>query len=279
MDKEIQKQLAIDFADMHKGDEILILPNAWNGGSAKIFEKQGFKAIATTSAGVAYSLGYSDGEVVTMEELIRVTEQISSRVSVPLSVDMELGYADDVEDVCANVQAIIEAGAVGINIEDGHPGEHSYLEALGTHLDKIHAIAKLKNKLDIPFVINARTCVCWLKTVHWDHRFETAIERSNAFVDAGADCVFVPGALTEKEVRQLVEGIDAPVNIVVNPVFNDFDAMQEIGVKRLSIGSGAVRATYAKLIEMTAELYKDKSVRPMLNHNFSYEKANKFFAS
>lgn len=279
MDKARQKKLAMDFAGMHTTPQLFVLPNAWDAGSAMVFEKQGFRAIATTSAGIAYSLGYPDGEIIGLDELCHVVSRITRRISVPLSVDLERGYGRTIGEVRESVRRAIEAGAVGINIEDGLPGETPRLEDLAFQTEKIRAIAELKEELDIPFVINARTCAYWMKIGSAENRMEIAIERGNAYAEAGADCVFIPGALPEGDVKTLVKGIDAPLNLIANPVFNDFDRMNELGVRRLSIGSGAVRAVFARLIDIAEEIHESRSVEGMLNHDFPYDRANTCFRS
>lgn len=277
MNKGKQIELAKKFKQMHNKDKMLLLPNAWNGGSAKVFEKQGFEAVATTSAGIAYSKGYPDGEMISFEDLLRVIKEIINVINVPFSVDIERGYSNTIEEIKDNVKKIIETGAVGINIEDGHASEKPYLDDLELQIKKIKAITELKEDMGIPFVINARTCLYWLEIGDESQRLKTAIERGNAFSDAGADCIFVPGALSEETVKQLVNGINAPINIIANSTFNDFDRLSEIGVKRLSIGSGAVRTMFAKLVDIAKDMNKEKNINTMLAHEYSYDKVNAFF--
>ncbi|QDU33340.1 Carboxyvinyl-carboxyphosphonate phosphorylmutase [Poriferisphaera corsica] len=280
MDLQRQIYLAETFQSLHRANEMFVLPNAWNGGSAVVFEKQGFKAIGTTSAGIAYAMGYADGEQITIDDLCYVTKQMTSRVGLPVSVDMELGYSSHIEGIKRNVARIIEAGAVGINIEDGYPsvnGRNARLEDLSRQIEVIEAIREVKTDLGIPFVINARTCAYWLKIGVESSRLGLAIERGNAFANAGADCVFIPGALSEDIVKELVEGIDVPLNTIANPAFHDFERLNEIGVRRLSIGSGAVRAVFAALMGVSESLFVDGDIKPMLNHELTYDAANLFF--
>ncbi|BDD09839.1 2-methylisocitrate lyase [Fulvitalea axinellae] len=270
------KSRAEAFSKLHKEKGMFVLPNVWNAGSARIFESRGFKAVATTSAGIAYALGYPDGEQVGIDDLRLVVSQITKRVKVPVSVDFERGYGDTPEEVKANAIKMLEAGAVGFNIEDGIP-EEKRLDNLDDLLVKIKALVELKKEIGIPFVINARTCVYWLALGNEDERIETAIARGNAFAEAGADCVFVPGAMDEKNVAELAKEIKAPLNIIANPVFHDFKKLEELGVRRLSIGSGAVRATLAYIDSIGEDLAKG-DIGKMLSHDFSYTKANEFFA-
>lgn len=277
-----QQQQAAIFQELHTRNKLFILPNAWDAGSAKIFEKVGYEAIATTSAGIAYSLGYADGEIITIQELLPVVRQIAKRTTVPLSVDMERGYGETPEEVTENVRAIIAAGAVGINIEDGYPAAaathaESYLEEINTQVAKIEQLAALKDELNIPFVINARSCAYWLGIGDNDSRLNATIERCNAYVTAGADCIFIPGVLDKTTVTALTNSIAAPLNIIANPAFNDIQELQKIGVRRLSLGSGPVRATYATLMDIANTVQNKHDLSALFTHPFSYQKANEFF--
>ena len=274
MIKSDQKILAIRFSNLHHDDKMLVIPNAWSAGSALVFQKQGFKAIATTSAGIAYSLGYPDGEDISLDDLCLVVKQINRRISIPLSVDFERGYGNSIEEIKENVKQIILAGAVGINIEDGLVNGN--LEDIDYQTSIIKAIAELKQELDIPFVINARTCAYWLNVADEEGKFAIAIKRGNAFAKAGADCIFIPGPLNQETVNKLVKEIEAPLNIIANPIFNNFDALNDMGVKRLSMGSGAVRSVFNHLINI-GEDYKAGNLDLMIKQPFSYTEANKFF--
>ncbi len=269
-----QKEKASIFMQMHKEDKMFVLPNAWNVGSAYVFEKQGFKAVATSSAGIAYDLGYPDGEDSSFDDLLWIIEKIANRIGVPLSVDFERGYAETGVEVKNNAQKLLLAGAVGFNIEDGLPD--GTLSPLDKQIEKIKAISKLKNELDINFVINARTCAYWLNVANEEEKLNIAIKRGNAFVEAGADCVFIPGAVDEETVSKLVKGINAPINIILNGKFNDFRKLEEIGVRRLSAGSSPVRYAYKKIIDMADNLYNG-NIAELLCNDFSYKQANNYF--
>lgn len=271
---EKQKVLTEKFYKMHTGKGMFVLPNVWDAGSAFVFKKQGFGAIATSSAGVAYALGYPDGEDITMDDLMLCVRQIVRRVDIPLSVDFERGYGETPGQIKENARRLLHCGAAGFNIEDGCPD--GTLDALETMLRKIKALTELKEECDLDFVINARTCTYWLNVADEETKMKIALERGNAFRKAGADCVFIPGALEEKTVTQLVEGIDAPVNIILNPRFHDFKRLEEMGVRRLSVGSGPVRAVYSHLIDLADDL-KIGGAEKMFSHSFSYHKANRYF--
>ena len=273
---EKQRELAAKFYQFHQEQEMLVLPNVWSAGSALVFEKLGFNAVATSSAGIAYSLGYPDGEELSFEDLCTVVKQITRRLSIPLSVDFERGYSESVAEVKENAKQLLEAGAVGFNIEDGLPNGN--LDDLNFQLKKIEMLVQLKEESGIPFVINARSCVYWLDVADDKSKMAIAVERGNGYAASGADCVFIPGALPEKIVETLVSNIDAPLNIIANPMFNDFKKLQNIGVRRLSIGSGAVRSVFNHLISIGNNL-KGGDISLLLNHQFTYKNANDFFTA
>ena len=270
---EKQKEKARIFSDMHIDNKMFILPNAWNAGSAYVFEKQGFKAVATSSAGIAHDLGYPDGEYISFNELLWVVEKMVKRVDIPLSVDIERGYGETTEEIKENARKLLFAGAVGFNIEDGLPdGE---LCPLDKQIEKIKALSELKSELSIDFVINARTDVFPLNETSEDN-LNIALLRCNAFAEAGADCVFIIGAKDDITISRLVKGISAPINIFLRDCLSSFENLDKIGVRRLSIGCNAVRYIYSKIIEMADELYSG-DVSRLLNHNFSSGEANDYF--
>lgn len=272
---EKQKEKARIFQNLHKQNKMFILPGAWSIGSAYIFEKQGFNAVGTSSAGIAYNLGYSDGEEISFEDYVWIVGKIANRLSIPLSVDFERGYSEDPTEVKENAKRLLYAGAVGFNIEDGCAD--GTLSPLDKQIAKINALVELKRELGIDFVINARTCTYWLNVADEKTKFQIAVERGNAFAKAGADCVFVPGTINEKTIEQLVEHIKSPLNIILNGIFNDFIKLEKIGVRRLSGGSSLARYIIDKTIQQAEYFYKG-DVNNLLNTDFSYAKANEFFS-
>lgn len=267
------KQKAEKFQQMHKNG-FFTLANVWNGGSAKIFEKEGFKALGTTSAGIAYSKGVADGERISFNTLLNVVSEITEVTHIPLSVDFERGYSDDIQEITKNMEQLLKAGAVGCNIEDGVP-EENRLDDLAFQCEKIKALSYLKKELDIPFVINARTCGAWLN-IYSKKEYHHIVERCNAFVNAGADCVFIPGVLDYDSVAYFRKQINAPINIIANPKIS-ISELKSLKIERLSIGSGAVRTTLAKTIEVAKEISNNENLEPMFAHTFSYALANQYF--
>ncbi|MDO4881272.1 MAG: isocitrate lyase/phosphoenolpyruvate mutase family protein [Capnocytophaga sp.] len=272
-----QKERAKAFSTLHRAEKLFVLPNIWNVGSAVVFAKQGFPAIATSSAGVAYDMGYPDGEDITFGDLLDVVERISKRVSVPLSVDFERGYAETPEQVKENARFLLEAGAVGFNIEDGFAD--GTLSKVPFQLEKLRALAELKAETGIDFVINARTCVCWYNT--WgDMRasIADAIERINEYARVeGVNCVFVPGVFTLEEVKGLLRNIAAPLNIILNNRSGRISELDKAGVRRLSVGSAPVRYVYHEAIKIATDL-KNEKTHALLSNPFTYKEAQKYFS-
>lgn len=277
MIKERQIELAHRFQEFHKSRNLLLLPNAWDAGSAVIFEKEGFDAVGTTSAGIAYSLGYPDGEHITLPDLLDIESKIIRRISVPLTVDLETGYGNSLSQILSTVQNVIEGGAVGINIEDGLNGEYPTLFDCREQCQKIREIKRLKEITGIPFVLNARTDIYWLAIGDPKQRLNEAIQRSNFYLEAGADCVFVPGLLTQKVIRDLVIEINGPINIITTPICPNVSALEDLGVSRLSIGSGAIRAVLGIAQKIARELKQNGSFISMYETTITYEEANNLF--
>lgn len=267
------------FHDLHAAPELLVLPNAWDAGSAVIFEQAGFRAIGTTSAGIAHGLGQPDGQRIPLAELLAVQSRIVQRIGVPLSVDIETGYGDDPAEVLATVEAVIAGGAVGINIEDGVTAGadgNPRLTDRATQSDLVHAIHGAKEGTGVPFVINARTDGYWLGLGDAEDRLASAIARGNAYLEAGADCVFVPGNLTSEVIDSLVREIDGPLNVIAARATPTPRELADLGVARLSVGSGPARASFGLVRRIARELMQG-SFASMRDNDLTYDEANRLF--
>jgi 2-methylisocitrate lyase-like PEP mutase family enzyme len=186
-----QRQKAGAFLEFHRAPSLLVLPNAWDVVSAKIFELEGFTAIGTTSAGVAATLGYADGEQMSLAESLEATRRIADNTVLPVSADLEAGYSDRVEGVVEAAAGVLDAGAVGLNLEDGTGRSRAPLFEGALQQEKIGAIREMSATRGIHLVINARTDV-YLVGDDASRNLRDAIERGNAYREAGADCIFVP---------------------------------------------------------------------------------------
>lgn len=250
-----QKEKAQLFRSLHSGAPILVLPNAWDAASARIFELAGFGAVATTSSGVAATYGRPDGQHISKEALISTTTYIAQAVDCPVSVDIEAGYGRDIAEVIQTVKAIVEAGAVGINIEDSSKGSGRALVDIAYQVELIQALCQLRDTLDIPFVINARIDAFLLAAGEPASVSEQAIKRGNAYHQAGADCLYPIGPSSVDIVTRLVQGIAGPVNILARPTSPTILELTSLGVARVSFGGGLMHAILGQLSLIAQELF------------------------
>jgi 2-methylisocitrate lyase-like PEP mutase family enzyme len=240
--------------ELHHGSRLLLLPNVWDVASARIFENAGFPALATTSAGVAFTLGYPDGEKVSRDEMLEVVARIARAVRVPVTADVEAGYGARPEDAALTARAVIQAGAVGLNLEDGTEDAENPLVELSLQLEKLAAVRQEAKDADVPIVINARTDVYLLNVGAPENRYDEAMRRAAAFKHAGADCVFVPGLRDPQVITRFVRELSFPVNILAGPGFPPLPELEKIGVARVTLGSAPMRATLGLVQRMAEEL-------------------------
>ena len=272
MKNKQQSLHAKSFYQLHKQQSTFVLPNAWDVISAKMFEECGFKAIGTTSAGIAASLGYPDGQNIPFEKMMEVIKAIVDSVNIPVSVDMEAGYGKSIEEVLKNVKQVIAIGAVGINIEDG-TGEHDNpISDISLQKEKISAIKHLSESLDSSLFINARTDLYWLNIGDTSTRFHALLKRVKAYVDAGADCIFIPGLSNEEMIQELRKNISSPINLLVNAATPNVETLSKIGIERLSCGSAPFRATVTLLKKISKEIIHHHTFHQMTKDILSYEK-------
>ncbi|HZQ19826.1 MAG TPA: isocitrate lyase/phosphoenolpyruvate mutase family protein [Terriglobales bacterium] len=227
---------------LHHGPTILVLPNAWDVASARILEDAGVVAIATSSAGIAFSLGYPDGQKISREEMLTVVARIAAKVKLPVSADVEAGYGNRPEDAAQTARAVIEAGAVGLNLEDSTGDPQHPLVDVALQLEKIAAVRETAHGMGVPLVLNARTDVFLLGVGKPEGRFDETLRRLSAFRDAGADCLFVPGIRDLELVARFVRELRHPVNILAGPGSPSVPQLQSVGVARVSLGSSPARA-------------------------------------
>ena len=239
-----RRDQAAAFLALHHADGGFVIPNAWDAGSARVLEQVGFPAIATTSAGIAWSLGVPDGGHVDRDTMLEHVGRIVAAVGVPVSADLESGY----DDVAVTVRRAVEVGAVGGNLEDQVGGT---LFAIDEAVDRIAAARDAAPAGS--FVLNARTDT-WFGGATGDP-FEATLERASRYLEAGADCVFVPGVSAEDDVRRLAGAIPAPLNIVAGLAsLTDAPTLFSLGVKRVSLGGSLTRAAYSFLERAGREL-------------------------
>jgi len=249
-----QSDKAMQFRQRHRGPGALVLPNAWDVASTRIFEEAGFPAIATTSAGIAFSLGYPDGQKIPREEMIARIGRIARAVKVPVSADIEAGYGSTPEDAARTTRELIQAGAVGMNLEDASGNTDQPLLDLSLAVEKIKAAREAAAQLRVPVVVNARTDVYLLPDMQPTTGYYEAHRRLTAYRDAGADCVFAPGLRDAETIGRLVRDLQCPVNILAVSGSPSIPELEKLGVARVSLGSGPMRATLGLLRRMAEEL-------------------------
>ncbi len=269
---------AVIFRELHSSSSILILPNAWDAASARIYEAAGFSAIGTTSAGVANSLGYPDGQRAPFEEALFVVRRIVHSVQIPVTMDIEAGYSvNSAAETVETVQKAMEAGVVGINLEDVGFGEPALVD-LGLQIEKIRAIRAFAEKTGVPIFINARTDAFHLLGLDMDTKFQLAIERVNAYHHAGADCMFIPFVTDELVISNLVQAANGPLNILAMPGSPSAAQLERLGVGRVSVGSGPHRATLALLRRISHEMLEKGTFHSFMDQTIPYDEVNKLFS-
>lgn len=263
----IQEDKARMFAAIHVNT--FVLPNAWDAASARIFQEEKFTAIGTTSAGIAFSCGYADGQHIPAPEMLAAVKRIASAVDVPLSADVEAGYGDPL----GTAQRVWEAGAVGINLEDT-PGES---ESTRTPLEsQVEVIRRIRSAVP-DLVVNARTDVFLKGTGEEESRIAEALERLTAYRDAGAHCLFAPGIKSSQTIAALTSVLRAPLNILASPGLPSIDQMRKLGVKRISLGSGPMRACMGLIVQIAQEIQNAGNYQAAVGSAYPYSEANRLF--
>lgn len=252
-----------DFKTLHNGSKLLHLPNAWDAGSARLFESLGAPAIATTSAGVAWAAGYADGDNMPSEVAIAVAINMARVLTVPLSVDLENGYSDDAGVVAQNAMKLVAAGVAGINLEDGG-GTPEVLAS------KIAAIKKAVTAAGKELFINTRTDVYLKGLAPEGERVAEVLKRAAIYKAAGADGLFVPGICKVDEIEAVVAGAGLPVNVMDWPGVPSADELHRLGVRRLSAGSGIPQALWAFAADMAKGFLATGSAGPLVDKAMPY---------
>lgn len=254
MDIQAQGRKAELLRKLHAGPRVLVLPNAWDVASARVLEELGYPAIATTSAGVAFSLGYPDGQRVSRDEMLEVVARISRAVRVPVTADMEAGYGTTTKDMAETAKTIVAAGAVGLNFEDVIGDTESSQVDTALQTEKIRTIREASASAGVPLVINARTDIYLMPVGPEATRYERTVARLRAYRAAGADCVFPPGVKERGLIEKLVKAVEAPLNILVTPGCPPIAELEKLGVARASIGSGVMRSALGLVRRIGKEL-------------------------
>jgi len=275
MDKLQQAKKAEHLKKLHHGPEILVFPNAWDVISARMVEDVGFPAVATTSSGVAAALGYPDGQRIPRREMLDMVGRIARAVSVPVTADLEAGYGKTPAELAQMAREAVEAGAVGLNLEDVTGDDERSLVDLPLQLEKIGAVKEASASAGVPLVINARTDIFLMPVGPAETRFERTVERLRAYAKAGAECVFAPGVRDAETIGKLVRAIGAPLNILLQPGGAPLAELQRLGVARASIGSGAARVALGAAKRMCEGLLAHEDHTKLLEGAISWDEVNR----
>jgi 2-methylisocitrate lyase-like PEP mutase family enzyme len=229
----MQSAKAERFRAQHHSGRILILPNIWDSMGAKLMELAGYPSVATASVATAVSNGYADGENIPFAQLLNIVSKIVSAVELPVTVDIERGFADNIKQLKENIKLLIENGGVGINLEDSKP-DHKGLYNIDDQCRKIEAVRETGIQTGVPIVINARTDIFLLKIE--ENAVSQAIERGRAFKTAGADCFYPILINNYEDVSRITGEVGIPVNVNLLKPISDLRHLEKIGVARVSVG-------------------------------------------
>jgi len=245
------------FRDLHAGPELLILPNAWDAGSARVIEEAGARAIATSSAAVAWSHGYADGQFVPFERVVATVEAIARAVKVPVSADIESAYGDSAPAVEERIARIVDAGAVGVNIEDGTAGP----DLLCAKIERAKTVVA---NAGVELWINARTDVYLRKLAAGEEAFNESVRRARLYAAAGADSIFVPGLVEADAIGRMVRLVKQPFNVLAMPGVPGAATLKGLGVRRLSAGGHLGRAAYDRTYALARAFLADGRVETLI---------------
>jgi 2-methylisocitrate lyase-like PEP mutase family enzyme len=273
VDTHTSAERARVFRSLHQAEGLLVLPNAWDVITARVFEDGGFSAVGTTSFGIARAHGFRDGDNAAREVTRVMAGRMAEALSVPLSADIEAGYGETPREVEAEALKLIEAGVVGFNIEDGQTHASPPLADVALQCAKIAALRSAAATAGVPVFVNARTDVFWLRTHKGSAALAESLRRAAAYLSAGADGIFIPGLVDRDAISEAVTGIQAPLNILASPQTPAAAELAALGVKRLSLGSGPVRATLGLLRRLGREV-KDRGTYAYLEDAIPYDEAN-----
>ena len=256
------------FRALHGEGELLVVPNAWDVLSARLAEEAGATAVATSSAAMAWARGYPDGECFPLDELVRGVRDIARVLRVPLTVDLEAGYATDPRRVADAVERVVAAGAVGVNLEEG-------AESAAILAEKVRAV---RDRLGASVFVNARTCVVLRGKVGPERAANEVLTRARIFAEAGADGLFVPRLVDPKAIETVVRGTPLPLNVMLDASLPSLTALRGLGVRRVSLGPRLAEVAYGAAKRALRELLADRSYGSLVAGGLTYAEANGLFS-
>ena len=257
--------------DLHRKGEPLLLVNAWDAASARIVVLAGAPAVATTSAGIAFSLGYADGQQISRREMLGAVGIIVRAVDVPVIADVESGYGDTPADAARTARGVLKTGAVGLNLEDAADG--GGLVTVEEFVQKIDAVRKVADKAGVPLVISARVDVFSDEIGEPETRLDDAIDRGRAYLDAGADCIYVPGVVDGRTISDLVREIGGCVSVLATPRTPTVVELARLGVAAVSLGSTPYLAALSETLRIADEVYAMGTFASLADAQITYADA------
>ncbi len=268
-----QAEKARRFRELHQRERAFIIPNPWDAGTAKLLQQLGFEALATTSAGFAYSVGKPDG-AVDRETMLAHAAMLAASTDLPVSADMENGYADEPEPVAETIRKAAATGIVGCSIEDVAERERGPYE-IAFAAERIRAAAEAARSLPFPFTLTARAENYLIGRPD----LRDTIARLQAFQEAGADVLFAPGLKSKEDITEVVRSVDRPVNVIMGlqGVQLTLDELSKLGVKRVSVGSALSRTALGIFLRAAREM-KEHGTFSFANEAVPYPEINAMFA-
>lgn len=264
------QDLAARFRQLHAPGQLLVLPNAWDAGSARLIESLGANAIATTSSGLCWARGYADGKALPLEVLVAAIAEIARVTSVPLSADVEAGYSAEPARVAETVRAVIDAGAVGINLEDG-TGAPELLAA------KIGAVKQAARAAGVDLFVNARTDVYLKRLAPPERAIEETLARAKRYQEAGCDGLFVPGLARREAIEAIASAVALPLNVMLLPNLPPVAELRASGVRRVSAGGAVASAALGAARRATKQLLEEGRYESLFADAVAYPEMNALF--
>ena len=269
-----QKEKAEALRRLHQGPRLLVLLNAWDVISARVVEELGQPAVATSSAGIANCLGYPDSQRISRAEMLEMVQRIAQAVRVPVTADMESGYAGSPREMGETARQLLKTGAVGLNLEDSQESEARLID-LGLAVEKIEAVREAGTSAGVPLVINARNDAYWWKGAEAGTRLAETVRRAQAYRLAGADCIFIPGMKDPADIAAFLRESPGPLNILGGSGAPPLAELQKLGVARVSLGSGPARAAIGVIRKIARELAETGTYASITEGAIPYPEANR----
>ena len=265
-----QQERTKQFHQLHHSGQLLVLPNIWDSLGAILLESLGYPAVATASFSIAFTNGYDDGEKIPFGDLLSILKKITSHINIPVTADIESGYAEDENHLEKNILQLLETGIVGINIEDTDKKTNSLLP-VEIQSQKIRLIKEVSEKYNVPHFINARTDVYTrgkdFNTA--ESKFEETIKRGLAYKAAGADCFFPLAMNNENEIQKAVELLQMPINILIIPGVPELNVLHKMGVARVSLGPSFLKIAVRAMKNLAEKLQNHEGLQDIVENEIT----------